>query len=538
MYRVMIVDDEPIILSGIKFLIDWAAQGCEIIGTARNGQQALEAIERFAPDIVVSDIRMPVKSGIELLEEMNGRPDAPVFIMLTNYQDFDMARQALRLRAADYLVKTQLEPAILEASLARAKAECDKRGKLARMDLVNDYMESSRNELLRTAAQKLLRPTEDTRNSRALLAKQGVFDHFCLVQLMLDFSALPTLSSFSRSERRQLLDWEGEVVDKLAGNLFENTLLATPDYEAQSLLLVCWKLEESPDWDMFHQKLVTASTRTTQTQLALLTTDVFNGVAQLDKALAQLTDLRERYYIGGSGLLTSRCLLEPAPQARPLELHDVCNRLALELRAKDRTQALTLLDKARDILRGTPHLRGDAVRCCCDLYSVCSMVLGPLSPEGSDSFFSDTSAMLASIQNLSTLKQVLDWLDLLARHVAAQLDALDAGRSNPVEKARQYVRGHVDERILLQDVADYVGLSPSYLSALFKKEYNQNFVDFINETKMHRACELIRDGKYRIYEISYMLSFENAYYFTRVFRRHMGMTPTEYQRSLQKENED
>lgn len=85
---------------------------------------------------------------------------------------------------------------------------------------------------------------------------------------------------------------------------------------------------------------------------------------------------------------------------------------------------------------------------------------------------------------------------------------------------------------LLQDAADYVCISPGYLSALFKKQYNQNFVDYINEVKTNRACELIREGKYRICEISYMLGFENAYYFTRVFKRHTGMTPTEYQKQL------
>lgn len=86
---------------------------------------------------------------------------------------------------------------------------------------------------------------------------------------------------------------------------------------------------------------------------------------------------------------------------------------------------------------------------------------------------------------------------------------------------------------MLQDVADHVNISPSYLSALFKKAYGQNLVDFINQTKVQRACELIREGKYRIYEISYMLSFENAYYFTKVFKKHTGCTPTEYQRREQ-----
>ena len=524
MYRVILVDDEPIILSGIKFLIDWTAQNCEIVGTARNGQQALELIDKAAPDIVICDIRMPVKSGIELLEEANERENAPVFIMLTNYQDFDLARQTLRLRAVDYLVKTQLDPAALESSLQMAKAECDKRGRLACATIEADYMQTQRTEALRAAALDILRDA-DNLAARGVLARQGAFSRFCLMQLMLDVSALPTISSFSRKDRRQLLDWECDVVEKLAQNLLDHFILALPDYDAQSLLLLCWELDQMPDLDLFYSKLSMASANTTQVRLALLCSDRFNGPQALGEATVQLAQLRQYYYLSGGDVLTSRCLLGTMPALQPVEVHDLCNRLALELRAKNKGPALAIIQKAADLLAKTPHLRREG-----------SMVLAPLAPEGGG-FFSDTGDILSGIQSLATRAQVLDWLAMLGRQLEAQMDALESGHSDPLEKAREYVRQHVDERILLQEAAAAAGLSPSYLSALFKKEYNQNFMDFVNETKMRRACQLIREGKYRIYEISYMLSFENAYYFTRVFRRHVGMTPTEYQRRLRPDSE-
>ena len=116
-------------------------------------------------------------------------------------------------------------------------------------------------------------------------------------------------------------------------------------------------------------------------------------------------------------------------------------------------------------------------------------------------------------------------------------DYLEHNRQNMLEKARQYVLDNVDKRIMLQDVADHICISPGYLSALFKKQYDQTLVEFINEQKCCRASELIRQGQYRIYEISYMLGFENAYYFTRVFKRYLGMTPTEYQKKYTTEKE-
>lgn len=114
--------------------------------------------------------------------------------------------------------------------------------------------------------------------------------------------------------------------------------------------------------------------------------------------------------------------------------------------------------------------------------------------------------------------QVLRWLAMLQTELSAQLEQYASGKQELIEKAKQYVQDNVDKRIMLQDVADYVCISPGYLSALFTKMYNQNFVDYINHVKMERACELIREGRYRIYEISDMLSFENAYYFSQVFK--------------------
>ena len=89
-----------------------------------------------------------------------------------------------------------------------------------------------------------------------------------------------------------------------------------------------------------------------------------------------------------------------------------------------------------------------------------------------------------NIEALMTRAQVLTWLARIKAVLTAQLGQNDsAGRNALLEKARQYVRDNVDKRILLQDAADYVCLSPGYLSALFKKQYNQSFVDFINEEK-------------------------------------------------------
>ena len=130
MYRVLLADDEPIILSGLQSMLDWERLDCAVCAAARDGQQALELVEARRPDIVVCDINMPRLTGLELLEACAQRYPELVFIMLTNHQDFHMAQQSLRNRAVDYLLKIDLDEEKLARSLRLAIDECEKRRRL------------------------------------------------------------------------------------------------------------------------------------------------------------------------------------------------------------------------------------------------------------------------------------------------------------------------------------------------------------------------------------------------------------------------
>lgn len=540
-YRILLVDDEPLILSGVKFLIDWEKNGCVVIGAARNGQQALEMMEQQHPDIVLCDINMPVLSGIEVLQACADKADAPVFIMLTNHEEFDLARQSMRYKAVDYLLKTQLEAETLERSLALAMQECARRGNLARVQKADEYILSNQTQLTAANAKKLFCAEEDNlpADCVAALVEQGVTQSFCFVQLMMDFSQLPALGTFTDAERAHLYEWEGEVIEKLAGNLFSHFAAFDPDGAKQSLVLLCWDVpgDITAPMELFYAKLCAASGNITQTRLCLLATQTLHGESALPSGARQLLAAREYYYRTQCSMAFYEKLPSYTPQ--PLEFESLANRLVLELRSKNVAQCVAVLDRAIASVTELPHQHADALQGCVALYSAAAMVIFPvLPPEESGEYFKQSAAMLRIIRRFSTQKEVLAWLLEFKRHIVEQLELLTSGKSDLVEKAKRYVQENVESHIMLQDVADHVNISPSYLSALFKKDYGQNFIDYINATKMQRACALIQDGHYRIYEVSYKLGFENAYYFTKVFKRHLGLTPTEYQRKVRGEEKD
>lgn len=124
-YKVLLVDDEPIILRSLKVAIPWDELGLSIVGEAKNGEAALQQIQQTAPHIIISDIRMPVIDGITLMKEVLPRSAKLIFIFISGYGEFEYAREALRLGAFDYLLKPIDHDELVEM-LKRARERLDR----------------------------------------------------------------------------------------------------------------------------------------------------------------------------------------------------------------------------------------------------------------------------------------------------------------------------------------------------------------------------------------------------------------------------
>ena len=180
MYRVLLADDEPIILSGLQSMLDWERLDCAVCAAARDGQQALELVEARRPDIVVCDINMPRLTGLELLEACAQRyPEL----------DFHMAQQSLRNRAVDYLLKIDLDEEKLARSLRLAIDECEKRRRLLAPSL--SRREGSLAEEPARHAAVLLSPEGGYEAERAIAALEelGAGSRCAAALLILDTSA-------------------------------------------------------------------------------------------------------------------------------------------------------------------------------------------------------------------------------------------------------------------------------------------------------------------------------------------------------------
>jgi two-component system response regulator YesN len=170
---------------------------------------------------------------------------------------------------------------------------------------------------------------------------------------------------------------------------------------------------------------------------------------------------------------------------------------------------------------------------CEELYfTICGESKSLIGNAAYDGFFSDSAAGYEQIKQLSVREDAARFIATIGNELIAMLQQETPQRAELIEQAKKYIYENISSRITLQEAAKNVCLSGNYLSLLFKKYCGESFIDFVNRCKIEKACELLRHNNRLIAEVGEMLSFENSYYFTRIFKRYTGITPSEYRKQL------
>ncbi len=415
MTRVLLVDDEPLVLIGMQSMIDWAAKGFELAGTARNGGEALEKIEELHPDIVISDIRMPVMDGLTLAARCREKDAAlPAFIMLTSYEEFDYVRRSIGMGAVDYLVKLDLTPENLCAALDRARDAVQKE------------------KALRAPATPSAAGLEVYRDRFFIQLYSGVFHTDAEIakaarELGLDLNA-PWYAVAIADIRNRELDPEQQAT--LSAGVTRMAADVLPKYQPCYVSAM----------DLRHFSVL----------IPLQDPDKLEE--EFGEVLKKVTNILYKYFSVGLWWAIGR----------PVQtLHEVC--------ASRRTafSALPLLNEKQTVL------------------------------------FCRTEAKSS--------------LDHRARIVA---------------EVQEYIRHHLDSKLSLNDVAAVFNFSPGYLSQLFTQNGETSFTEFVTETRIAAAKDLMASTDLKIYEISERLGFESAFYFSKVFKKLEGVSPRAYLQKL------
>ena len=529
MYKILIVDDEPLVQVGIKSMLPWSSMDIEIIGVAANGQVAWDIIEKNKPDIVITDIKMPVMSGLELaakcIEEY--KENGPYFIVLTSYEDFALAREALQLSVCDYLIKLELTPDILKESVEKIIK-----------NLKNRAVNSGSNANSAIEADKTLSLYHEKFFINLLHNLFVDKEQFELQakELRLDFTHRGYVCVYNeiKTNHTDLMS------DETTLGLYNST------FQMASELLAKYGKTYTIMLDLHH--------------FAVIFTLEDRDCKRIAEVIGQVSDTLHSYYnvwlCSGVGSLVEEpiAICESYQYARDaynlatLE-HNVVmfsedsakekynksfnfsifkNDLARAYESYDANTLSNTIDNIIDLFGANTGYFVQAMDCASNiLYLSLSLI-----PRGEDivlEIFSNQSEGYMSLYKLTSVEQIITWLIHFKNGLCTYfVEHKKENRKPVVTQVKRYIKENVSQRLSLNEVAAVFGISPNYLSQLFKKYNDQGFNEYVTSCKIDEAKRLMVEGEYKLYEVADMLGFENAFYFSKVFKKVTGITPTEF----------
>ena len=530
MYRIILIDDEPLILAGIASLIRWEDYDCTIIGKSTIPTEARQMILEMQPDIVITDIRMPVLNGLELVESCKNGGAIFSFIVLTNLEEFSLAKKALSLGAIDYLVKLNLKPEELIETLERAKKSCDLMAKsrnlagaISSSASANDHVRTYLNQILlaKNPSEELSAPNHGGDWSQPFLLL------FSLCPNHIRFQADEDAYDF-RSLTGQLFD----IMVKISDRYFAHSLYF--EYDGKHTYLLAASLKANDNFQLilteFCNRVTTALTTYFELNAVYGASSLKDSLAEMPYALSEaLTSLEYYYYNSSSPLVfyTGQTFHQSA--ARHFNINIFKKDLSASIQQNDSSRLREVFHQILDLFSTCQPGKEQATSACINIYTYLYSFF-EIDQEDFQEIFPYTINIAEQLGHFNSLSDILTWLESFCDKLCTLLSERRGTRSDTlVEQARAYINSHYSEKLALADVAEYLNISSGHLSNTFKKFTGVTISDYIAAVKIEHAKELIDTHKYLMYEISDMLGFENPYYFSKVFKKVTGIAPREYE---------
>lgn len=535
--NILVVDDDKILRKGLKVIIENNTHHI-IIGEAKNGKEALQLLqsENFA-DIVITDVKMPVLDGLGLLAEAQRTGIQSKFIVLSGYDDYVYVRQALTIGAADYLLKPidkatlleVLKRLELELELERRNLEQESRIQGIMGDSVEILQEKLLKELIGVEPPGLRSREERMKDfglhrannfSLAVLKMDSQYDEtenaaFCESPL----TYIGVLKDLIRTHSESFLFNEKVITSLAARNIV--VLFYTDASTANSM--------ENVVPAFLHALQADFTLRTKLTFTAGLSKP-FDHMDHMVKAYTQADVAADNRFYEGMGKVIGYDAIKCKYITDKLENNQIMLQLQDAIEMCDANQSKKLCQELMDMVEASHAEPAYAKEYIVRIFSSLCMENEKFR-EVCILFANERLDIPKVIQYMDTLQGIRQYItDAVPKAIAVIRNMRKAGSKGIVDNAKDYIRMHFHEDISLRDVASQVHLNPNYLSELFKSETGQNFVDYLIEVRMNTAKKLLGQHNIKIYEVGFMVGYNEPVSFNRAFKKVVGVTPTEYRK--------
>lgn len=538
MYRVMIVEDELFVREHIKRCICWEDEGFTIAAEAENGEEALDKMATTAFDLVLLDINMPKMDGLTFAKICREKHPLTQLCILSGYSDFNYAKEAIQLQISDYLLKPideeALMPLLKKISKHIAKEKLLHRrltylkenvGDIAleeRKRVVNRFLYEADNQALTEATDHFCHHFPD-----------AVFTHTTSIIMGIDTGGETPLSVKEANLRYFVLR---NVAEEILSTQCRVCSVVNP---GRFISLLLWQetTEIPADYVMAKTyRILHYMHKTYDCKLTVCLGGHHSGVQGFRTAHRQALRLYDNRIL-------QRDKSVMAYGDTPIKdcfhhLTSVFKKDMLKaLQHGGKEAVMATVEKYTLAIADSQGSMDDVIQLCYTLYGMMKDHFPEEAAASDNPFFLGLKSPLLIEEHLSTvasLHGLLSWLDSLISPLFEGGHAGSKDGSNPyVLKALTYIDAcYGDADLSLETVATHVALNATYLSSLFKKTCNQSVIEYITERRMSAAKELIEKDPLTIKEVAERVGYKDAYYFSKCFKKHYGISASKYIRQF------
>ncbi|MGE5614139.1 MAG: response regulator [Bacillota bacterium] len=534
MYKLLIVEDEKWEREGLADFLDWSEMGINIVGTASNGVQGLKMAKEYLPDIIITDIRMPIMNGLELSENVKRLLPNCRVIIITGYDDFEYARNAIRLGVCDYLLKPVQKDDLLDALKKTT-------GGIYRENKQNEYIHALKRQLseevYKGRERYLLSIIEGNAHNKSpdMAASLDISFHDAeIMAMIIKFDIICSFKDKGLYEKqahfrniykltRSAVGIEGITAQNETENFEIIICLPTRGKGRNSINEAVQRIHAAYcGIDTPKYVIGVGSAAPTLTKCA-------ESFQQARTALDRIFFLKDEEILffddlplkeGECELRVNEFLFSTAAYAKKI-LNAVVSSGPQEI--------LALLEELFEYIRGNHAEKSVVCNYFANLIGEVSILLA--SGDGCLNDFDILSEdVLGMLHRFLKLEDAEKWLrEFLVRVNHCYLEKKNKKAEYIIDKVMDIIEKEYMCGIGVEAIAFRLGLSPNYLGSLFKQHAGKSFTEFLTDFRMKKAKELLISRSGSIADIAGAVGFVNVSYFCTVFKKTQGLSPAEYQ---------
>ncbi len=538
MYKMIVADDEYLVRDSLMNIIPWNNYGIDVIASAVNGQEAYDMCKDLRPDILLTDIRMPILDGLEVAMKLKEEGSQTKVLLISGIQDFNYAKTALDVDAEGYILKPikldELEATVLK-TVNHINLERNTQTKIHELrEQLRENSSFAREKFLRNLIRGIYKSEEEIFNKISyfdLPFKAG--NLYTAATCQIDKTDLDIWDS--SEENKQLLSFSisniiTEILDNYKTGISfcsdENTFIVIFNQMSQDIN----KCPEICD------EIISYINKFLDTSISIGIGRCVKNLIQLNLSYKDsLSALQFKFYTGQNSILNIddiNCMTDVDSAYKIPENADtsiVEAELSNCIKLGNKELAIKILDNIFDNILSSNNASISYVQSLCvELVFIISRSSSELDDNISGLVGSRTET-INQIYSMSTIYELKEYLQNLIIKVTEHFSSKYIQKNtNIINKVKDIIEKHYSEDINVSKIAGSVYMSPNYVGLIFKQETGKSITEYITQTRMDAAKELLKNSTAKILEIAELVGYDNPQYFSTIFKKYYGVHPNQF----------